>query len=143
MSRQPAQAEKGGKARHRRGDRPHQGARPPGRHRPRGCRSRRLARTAFDQLRQRLAESFEAALRLAEGRAMALEMDSTEPAGAGSAAREHLFNAKFACPVCSYSISELEPRLFSFNSPVGACPTCDGWAQRISSTRRAWWPSPR
>ncbi|MBK9986649.1 MAG: excinuclease ABC subunit UvrA [Betaproteobacteria bacterium] len=84
------------------------------------------ARTAFDQLRQRLAESFEAALRLAEGRAIALEMDSTEPAGAGSAAREHLFNAKFACPVCNHSISELEPRLFSFNSPVGACPTCDG-----------------
>ena len=74
-------------------------------------------RTAFDQLRQRLAESFEAALRLAEGRAIALEMDSGV---------EHLFNAKFACPVCSYSISELEPRLFSFNSPVGACPTCDG-----------------
>jgi excinuclease ABC subunit A len=84
------------------------------------------ARTAFDQMRQRLAESFEAALRLAEGRAIALEMDSTEPAGAGSAAREHLFNAKFACPVCNHSISELEPRLFSFNSPVGACPTCDG-----------------
>jgi excinuclease ABC subunit A len=84
------------------------------------------SRTAFDQLRQRLAESFEAALRLAEGRAIALEMNSTEPAGAGSAAREHLFNAKFACPVCNHSISELEPRLFSFNSPVGACPTCDG-----------------
>lgn len=68
-------------------------------------------------LKQRLAESFEAALRLAGGRAIALEMDS----GA-----EHLFNAKFACPVCNYSIAELEPRLFSFNSPVGACPTCDG-----------------
>ncbi len=67
--------------------------------------------------RQRLAESFEAALGLAEGRAIALEMDS---------ATEHLFNAKFACPVCHYSISELEPRLFSFNSPVGACPSCDG-----------------
>ena len=67
--------------------------------------------------RQRLAESFEAALRLAESRAIALEMDS----GA-----EHWFNAKFACPVCGYSIAELEPRLFSFNSPVGACPTCDG-----------------
>ena len=66
---------------------------------------------------QRLAESFEAALRLADGRAIALEMDSGQ---------EHLFNAKFACPVCGYSISELEPRLFSFNSPVGACPTCDG-----------------
>ena len=67
--------------------------------------------------KQRLAESFETALRLAEGRAVALEMD---------AGREHLFNAKFACPVCGYSIAELEPRLFSFNSPVGACPTCDG-----------------
>ncbi len=68
-------------------------------------------------LKQRLAESFEAALRLAGGRAIALEIDS---------AQEHLFNAKFACPLCSYSIAELEPRLFSFNSPVGACPSCDG-----------------
>jgi excinuclease ABC subunit A len=68
-------------------------------------------------VKQRLAESFEAALRLADGRAIALEMDGD---------KEHLFNAKFACPVCSYSLSELEPRLFSFNSPVGACPSCDG-----------------
>jgi excinuclease ABC subunit A len=67
--------------------------------------------------RQRLAESFEAALRLAEGRALAVEMDS----GA-----EHGFSAKFACPVCSYTVGELEPRLFSFNSPMGACPSCDG-----------------
>ena len=73
------------------------------------------------ELQQRLAESFEAALRLANGRAIALEMEDAE-----AVPREHLFNAKFACPVCSYSISELEPRLFSFNSPVGACPTCDG-----------------
>jgi len=72
---------------------------------------------ARDALRQRLAESFEAALHLAEHRAVALEMDTGQ---------EHLFNAKFSCPVCSYSISELEPRLFSFNSPMGACPTCDG-----------------
>ncbi len=71
-------------------------------------------------LQQRLAESFEAALRLAEGRAIALEMDS---------GKEHLFNAKFSCPVCQHSISELEPRLFSFNSPVGACPSCDGLGQ--------------
>ena len=71
-----------------------------------------------DSLRQRLAESFEAALRIADGRALALEMDV--PAG------EHLFSSKFACPVCSYSLPEMEPRLFSFNSPVGACPTCDG-----------------
>jgi excinuclease ABC subunit A len=78
-------------------------------------------------LKQRLAESFEAALRLADGRAIALEMP-TEPAHAESTAflREHLFNARFACPICSYSITELEPRLFSFNSPMGACPGCDG-----------------
>ena len=81
---------------------------------------------ARDALRQRLAESFEAALRLAAGRAIALEMDPPADAAEGSAPVEHLFNARFACPVCSYSISELEPRLFSFNSPVGACPTCDG-----------------
>ncbi len=68
-------------------------------------------------LQQRLAESFESALRIADGRAIGLEMDSD---------KEHLFSSKFACPVCSYSLAELEPRLFSFNSPVGACPTCDG-----------------
>ncbi|WP_427914055.1 excinuclease ABC subunit UvrA [Ramlibacter sp. MMS24-I3-19] len=73
------------------------------------------------EVQQRLAESFEAALRLADGRAVALEMDS---------GKEHLFNAKFSCPICHYSISELEPRLFSFNSPVGACPSCDGLGQR-------------
>jgi excinuclease ABC subunit A len=76
-----------------------------------------------DDARQRLAESFEAALRIADGRAIALEMDS----GA-----EHLFSAKFACPICSYSLPELEPRLFSFNSPVGACPGCDGLGQVIA-----------
>ena len=68
-------------------------------------------------LRQRLAESFEAALRIADGRALAVEMD---------VAAEHLYSSKFACPLCDYSLPELEPRLFSFNSPVGACPTCDG-----------------
>ena len=67
--------------------------------------------------KQRLAESFETALRHADGRAIAVEMDS----GA-----EHLFSANFACPVCSYSLPELEPRLFSFNNPMGACPRCDG-----------------
>jgi excinuclease ABC subunit A len=71
-------------------------------------------------LQQRLAESFEAALRIADGRAIALEMDT---------GKEHLFSSKFACPVCSYSLGELEPRLFSFNSPVGACPGCDGLGQ--------------
>ncbi|HLE66513.1 MAG TPA: excinuclease ABC subunit UvrA, partial [Burkholderiales bacterium] len=67
--------------------------------------------------KQRLAESFETALRHADGRALAVEMDS---------GREHLFSARFACPVCSYSLPELEPRLFSFNNPMGACPRCDG-----------------
>ena len=71
-------------------------------------------------LQQRLAESFEAALRIADGRALALELDN---------GTEHLFSSKFGCPVCSYSLPELEPRLFSFNSPVGACPSCDGLGQ--------------
>jgi excinuclease ABC subunit A len=76
-------------------------------------------------MQQRLAESFEAALRLAEGRAIALELGAE-----GAPDTEHLFNAKFACPICHYSLSELEPRLFSFNSPVGACPSCDGLGHR-------------
>jgi excinuclease ABC subunit A len=68
-------------------------------------------------LRQRLAESFEAALRLADGRALTVDMDTAAELG---------FSAKFACPVCSHSMGEMEPRLFSFNSPMGACPSCDG-----------------
>ena len=72
-------------------------------------------------MQQRLAESFEAALRLADGKAIALEMDT---------GIEHLFSAKFSCPACNYSLSEMEPRLFSFNSPVGACPSCDGLGHR-------------
>ncbi|MDO9436092.1 MAG: excinuclease ABC subunit UvrA [Hydrogenophaga sp.] len=75
-------------------------------------------------LRQRLAESFEAALRLADGRAIAVEMDA--PEGDGGAPQEHGFSARFSCPLCHYTVGELEPRLFSFNSPMGACPTCDG-----------------
>jgi excinuclease ABC subunit A len=69
------------------------------------------------ELAQRLAESFETALRIADGRAIALEMDTE---------REHLFSNRFACPVCSHALRELEPRLFSFNNPLGACPECDG-----------------
>ena len=68
-------------------------------------------------VKQRLAESFETALRHGNDRVMALEMDSNV---------EHWFSAKFACPVCSYSLPELEPRLFSFNNPMGSCPSCDG-----------------
>ncbi|MBB4842717.1 excinuclease ABC subunit A [Paucibacter oligotrophus] len=80
----------------------------------------KLKADSAESLRQRLAESFEAALRLAEGRALVLNMDS----GA-----EQIFSSKFACPICSYSLPELEPRLFSFNSPVGACPSCEGLGQ--------------
>ncbi len=72
-----------------------------------------------DDLATRLAESFETALELSGGTAIVADMDD-------SAAEELLFSANFACPVCGYSMSELEPRLFSFNNPAGACPTCDG-----------------
>jgi len=76
-------------------------------------------------LAQRLAESIEAVLRVGAhegaGRVIALDMDSGQ---------EHLFSSKYACPVCSYSLPELEPRLFSFNSPTGACPACDGLGQQ-------------
>ena len=83
--------------------------------------------TEFANLKQRLAESFEAALRVANGRAIAIEIDSASGnMDVGYEPKEHLFNAKFACPLCNYSIAELEPRLFSFNSHVGACPSCDG-----------------
>ena len=70
-------------------------------------------------LSQRLAESFETALRLGQGVARVAYMD--EPLRP-----ELVFSDKFACPICNYSLSELEPRLFSFNSPIGACPACDG-----------------
>ncbi len=73
-----------------------------------------------EDVRQRLAESFETALMHAEGRALAVEMDT---------GTEHLFSSKFACPVCNYALQELEPRLFSFNNPMGACPKCDGLGQ--------------
>ena len=67
--------------------------------------------------RQRLAESLETALRHADGKAMVLETEKN---------KMHLFSAKFSCPACDYALPELEPRLFSFNNPVGACPRCDG-----------------
>ncbi|MDI6949784.1 excinuclease ABC subunit UvrA, partial [Serratia sp. Se-RSmG] len=70
-------------------------------------------------LQQRLAESFETALKLADGIALVAPMDDEE-------GEEMIFSARFACPVCGHAISELEPKLFSFNNPAGACPTCDG-----------------
>ncbi|WP_036311572.1 excinuclease ABC subunit UvrA [Methylophaga thiooxydans] len=71
-----------------------------------------------DDLQQRLAESFETALAMSEGVAKVVSMDDEND--------ETLFSALFACPTCGYSISELEPRMFSFNNPAGACSTCDG-----------------
>ncbi|MBS0855550.1 MULTISPECIES: excinuclease ABC subunit UvrA [unclassified Tatumella] len=72
-----------------------------------------------DDLATRLAESFETTLELSGGTAIVANMDD-------NTAPEMLFSANFACPVCGYSMRELEPRLFSFNNPAGACPTCDG-----------------
>lgn len=70
-------------------------------------------------LATRLAESFETALELSGGTAIVADMDNSQ-------AEELMFSANFACPHCGYSVPELEPRLFSFNNPAGACPTCDG-----------------
>ncbi len=71
-----------------------------------------------DDLQQRLAESFETALELSGGIATVASMDGDS--------EELLFSANFACTHCGYSMAELEPRIFSFNNPAGACPTCDG-----------------
>ncbi len=72
-----------------------------------------------EDLKQRLAESFETALKLGDGMATVQSLDDTK-------APPLLFSSKYSCPVCDYALPELEPRLFSFNSPVGACPACDG-----------------
>ncbi|WP_419420064.1 excinuclease ABC subunit UvrA [Legionella sp. D16C41] len=69
-------------------------------------------------IKQRLSESFENALHLAEGLVLVVALDGSFP--------DLVFSSKFACPECGYSLSELEPRLFSFNNPMGACSTCDG-----------------
>ena len=104
-------------------------------------------------LRLRLAESIETALALSGGLVRVAWMD--DPQGRGSPARgrmpegddppegqprELTFSAAFACPVCGYSIPELEPRIFSFNNPAGACPSCDGLGRSSSSTPPRWWP---
>jgi len=72
-----------------------------------------------EDLKQRLAESFETALKLGDGLVRIANMDDPK-------ADELLFSSRYSCPVCDYSLTELEPRLFSFNSPMGACPSCDG-----------------
>ncbi|MCB1568640.1 MAG: excinuclease ABC subunit UvrA, partial [Xanthomonadales bacterium] len=72
-----------------------------------------------EDLQQRLAESFETALRLGDGLALVVDMDD-------ASASPQLFSSRYSCPVCDYALPELEPRLFSFNAPMGACPSCDG-----------------
>ncbi|MCX5592304.1 excinuclease ABC subunit UvrA [Alcaligenes endophyticus] len=69
---------------------------------------------------QRLAESLETALNQADGRVVVLNMDTEQ---------EHVYSSHYACPACDYSLSTLEPRLFSFNNPAGACPQCNGLGQ--------------
>ncbi|MFN3702236.1 excinuclease ABC subunit UvrA [Thermomonas sp.] len=92
---------------------------------PLGLRQKHTIEAVIDRfkprsdLRQRLAESFETALKLGDGMAIVQSMDEAERAPL-------LFSSRYSCPVCDYSLPELEPRLFSFNSPVGACPGCDG-----------------
>ncbi|MEN1958051.1 excinuclease ABC subunit UvrA [Luteimonas sp. MJ145] len=72
-----------------------------------------------DDMQQRLAESFETALKLGDGMAEVRPLDD-------ASAEPLLFSSRYSCPVCDYALPELEPRLFSFNAPAGACPTCDG-----------------
>ena len=72
-----------------------------------------------EDMKQRLAESFETALKLGEGMVSVQAIDDASIV-------PHLFSSKYSCPVCDYALPELEPRLFSFNSPIGACQTCDG-----------------
>ena len=90
-----------------------------------GLRNKHTIEAVIDRFKpradhkQRLAESFETALKLGDGLVSVMSMDDDKAAPL-------LFSSKFSCPVCDYSLPELEPRLFSFNSPVGACPSCDG-----------------
>ena len=72
-----------------------------------------------DELALRLSESFETALAISDGRARLVSMDNPD-------VEEFIFSARFACPSCGFALPELEPRLFSFNNPAGACPECDG-----------------
>ncbi len=79
------------------------------------------------KIKQRIAESFETALRLANGLARIVIHHEKKT-------EERVFSAKFACPLCGYSLTELEPRMFSFNNPMGACPSCDGLGVKQSFT---------
>lgn len=78
-----------------------------------------------EDIKQRLAESFETALKVANGLAMIVPMDDHQEQD------EIILSDQYSCPICGYSISELEPRNFSFNSPHGACPSCDGLGKQM------------
>ena len=82
----------------------------------------RMRIKATDEIRQRTADALELALKMADGRARAVSMDNSFP--------DMDFSAKYACPVCNYTLTEIEPRNFSFNNPNGACPECDGLGVR-------------
>ena len=77
----------------------------------------------------RLAESFETALELADGLAI---VEFADPPAEGGEPRRILFSSKFACPVSGFTIPEIEPRLFSFNNPFGACPVCGGLGSELT-----------
>nr|WP_225539974.1 excinuclease ABC subunit UvrA [Xanthomonas sp. XNM01] len=87
-----------------------------------------------EDIKQRLAESFETALKLGDGMAAVMSLDAAQDSASAAGGRTPgaadattlLFSSKYSCPVCDYALPELEPRLFSFNAPMGACPTCDG-----------------
>ena len=79
-----------------------------------------------EDLQLRLAESFETSLKLANGIALIAPMEGEAPLANANANGEMLLSANYACPHCGWALTELEPRLFSFNAPMGACPTCDG-----------------
>lgn len=83
-----------------------------------------------DDLQIRLAESFETALNLTDGIARVAYMDGDQD--------DMVFSSRFACPECGHSIQELEPRLFSFNNPHGACPSCDGLGVKQYFDPKKW-----
>ena len=106
------------RARRRQGLRDRRGAEARQEHQAHDRGRRRPPARCTADFKQRLAES------LRDGAAP--RRRPRDRGGNGHRRREHLFSAKFACPICNYSLSELEPRLFSFNNPIGACPRCDG-----------------
>ncbi len=94
-----------------------------------------------DDMATRLADSFETALELADGLAL-VELVDREKEKAGEPPEQIVFSARFACPVSGFTIDEIEPRLFSFNNPFGACPSCDGLGTRLKFEAAMMVPDP-